>query len=84
MRTSHHLQQVRPNEIVISRIPAVGKQIIQPRSGVSPRNYLGYRPSGCNNQQLFTDPALLNMMRQDVQRIISQSQLKNKESLPAK
>lgn len=48
---------------------------------VSPRNYIGYRPVG-KDQQLFTDPALLNMMRQDVQRILSKSQLKNKENLP--
>lgn len=50
---------------------------------VSPRNYLGYRHVG-RDQYLFTDPALLAIMRQDVQKILSRSQLKNKENQPVK
>jgi hypothetical protein len=56
-----------------------GNTII-PQNVVSPRNHVGYRPVS-NDQQLFTDPALLTMMRQDVQRILSKSQLKNKENV---
>jgi hypothetical protein len=56
-----------------------GKTVIIP-NGISPRNYLGYRPVG-NDQHLFTDPSLLTMMRQDVQRILSKSQLKNRENV---
>lgn len=78
-RTSHHIQQ-RPTEFMISGAPTPIKPIVQGRQGVSPRNYLGYRPVGCNDQHLFTDPALLNMMRQDMQRILSKSQLKNRDN----
>jgi hypothetical protein len=57
----------------------VGKNIIPP-NGISPRNYLGYRPVG-NDKFLFTDPTLLTIIRKDVQRILTKSQLQNKENV---